>query len=117
MDNNKYLNSFTILSYYPNNISVSFKSETLLLDEKEWIINENENENENDSSINNENENGHENNEEPLNEEYWIIDEDGKNKIIVKNLNNLNNKIIKAGPFFSMDLVVFYLNYFNEIGL
>ena len=35
MDNNKYLNSFTILSYYPNNISVSFKSETLLLDEKE----------------------------------------------------------------------------------
>lgn len=70
---NKFLNSFTILSYNPNNIYVSFKSETLLLDEKEWI-----NESNNQILLNSENNND---NNQQLNEEYWIIDEDGKNKI------------------------------------
>ena len=112
MSENKFLNSFTILSYNPDNVYVSFKSETLLLDEKEWIK-EDGNESGN-SSNNNETEN------QSNNEEFWIVDESGKNKISygsIVNSETFDKGRIKAGPFFSIDLVVLYLNYFNELGL
>lgn len=35
----------------------------------------------------------------------------------IVNSDDFNQERIKAGPFFSIDLVVLYLNYFNEMGL
>ena len=81
MSENKYLNSFTILSYNPNNVDVTFKVETLFINDDIW-------ESDNQNSLNNETENNEtENNDQQLTDEeypYWIIDENGKNKIIYR---------------------------------
>lgn len=106
-DNFKCLNSFTILSFNPNNIFVSFNAETLLLDKKQNndevpLITENE---ENTEPSNNQG-------------EYWIIEKDGVNKIFIKTFENdseFNSNIIKAGPFFSIVDVVSYLNILNDM--
>lgn len=110
-ENKKYLNSFTILSFDPNNVYVSFNTETLLLDDKIWKnetpINSNENEEAEIIDITT----------EP--EEYWIIENNGKNEIFIKNSlteGDFNTYNVKAGPFFSIDNVVLYLNILNDIG-
>ena len=99
MEEKKYLNGYTILSFNPNNIFISFNTETLLFDDKIW-----EDENAFYQNIEEESENN--NNEQ---EEYWIIEENGINEIFVKNQhteNEFNSKRIKAGPFFSIETVV-----------
>lgn len=109
-DNIKYLNSFTIISYDPNNFNVTFKKETYLINNKKWINGQ--------SILLNSNIDVNDRSQNRTNEEYWIIDENGKNVITSSNKINASDlEKIKAGPFFSMDLVVFYLNYFNEIGM
>lgn len=108
--NKKCLNSFTILSYNPNNVVVTFNAETYFLDKQN---------NDDNLIINNNNNDENNETEENVQSEYWIVNENGENKIKINVNNNLiiEDQNIKAGPLFSMDLAILYLNYFNDMGL
>ena len=118
MENNlKYLNGYTIISYNPNNSYVTLKSEVYTFDNNKWVLNGTDDE---DDELIPKNENNNEHEYEYLSkteETYWIVEEGGINKIkISSNDDVLNSENIKAGPLFSIEMAVLYLNYFNDVG-
>lgn len=105
MSENICLNSFTILSFDPNNSYVSFNAETLLVDNKIYGENtQNQNDKNNDSSINQ--------------LEYWIINENDIYKIHIKGFEEDSSfnfdQSNSIGPFFSIENALEQLQELNK---